>query len=87
MRGVTAMGIDNLRGLARAGTPDARRIAGLVARAFQDDPLMRYAIPDARQRRRLLPTLMCLNARYGCRYGSSVASSEKRGLWSSRCLP
>jgi ribosomal protein S18 acetylase RimI-like enzyme len=74
---------DNLIGLARAGTPDARRIAALFARAFQDDPLMRYAIPDAQQRRRLLPWLMSLNVRYGCRYGEVYRTSEYTGaaIW------
>jgi ribosomal protein S18 acetylase RimI-like enzyme len=74
---------DNLVGLVRAGTPDARRIAALFARAFQDDPLMRYAIPGAQQRRRLLPWLMGLNVRYGCRYGEVYTTSEYTGaaLW------
>jgi len=77
------MDSDDLHGLARAGTPDARRIARLFARAFQDDPLMRYAIPDAQQRRRLLPTLLGLNARYGCRYGEVYTTLEYTGaaIW------
>lgn len=74
---------EHLLGLARAGTPDARRIAALFARAFQDDPLMRYAIPNAQQRRRLLPWLMGLNARYGCRYGEVYYTPEFTGaaIW------
>lgn len=74
---------DNLIGLTRAGTPDVGRIAALFARAFQDDPLMRYAIPDARQRRRLLPSLMSLNVRYGCRYGEVYTTLELTGaaIW------
>jgi ribosomal protein S18 acetylase RimI-like enzyme len=69
--------------LVRAEITDVRRVAVLFARAFQDDPLMRYAIPDARQRRRLLPWLMGLNARYGCRYGEVYATSEYTGaaIW------
>ncbi|HEY1389771.1 MAG TPA: GNAT family N-acetyltransferase [Ktedonobacterales bacterium] len=70
-------------GLARAGTSDVRRIAALFARAFQDDPLMRYAIPDAQRRRRLLPRLMRLNVRYGCRYGEVYCTPEYTGaaIW------
>jgi ribosomal protein S18 acetylase RimI-like enzyme len=62
---------------------DARRIAALFAHAFQDDPLMRYAMPDARQRRRLLPWLMGLNVRYGCRYGEVFTTPECTGaaIW------
>jgi ribosomal protein S18 acetylase RimI-like enzyme len=82
-RGVIAMESDNLMGLVRLGISDARRIAVLFARAFQDDPLMRYAIPDARQRRRLLPTLMGLNVRYGCRYGEVYHTPDYTGaaIW------
>lgn len=69
----------DITGLVRAETTDVRRIAALFARAFQDDPLMRYAIPDARQRRRLLPGLMGLNVRYGCRYGEVYYTPEYMG--------
>src|SRR5690348_12478544 len=73
----------DLTGLVRAGTPDTRRIAALFARAFQDDPLMRFAIPDAQRRRGLLPGLMGLNVRYGCRYGEVYITSESTGaaIW------
>ena len=40
---------------------------------------MRYAIPDAEQRRRLLPWLMGLNVRYGCRYGEVYRTAEYTG--------
>ena len=74
---------DNLMGLVRLGIPDVSRIAALFARAFQDDPLMCYAIPAVRQRRRLLPWLMGLNARYGCRYGEVYCTPEYTGaaIW------
>jgi ribosomal protein S18 acetylase RimI-like enzyme len=63
--------------------PDVPRIAALLARAFQDDPLMRYAIPDAGQRRALLPWLVGLNVRYGCRYGEVYATAGYEGaaIW------
>ena len=44
---------------------------------------MRYAIPNAEQRRRLLPRLITLNARYGCRYGEVYATPNFEGatIW------
>lgn len=77
------MDSDTLNGLMHAGTPDARRLGQLFARAFQDDPLMQYAIPNAFQRRRLLPALMGLNVRYGCRYGEVYTTSAYTGaaIW------
>jgi ribosomal protein S18 acetylase RimI-like enzyme len=74
---------EHLMGLVRAETPDVRRIAALLAHAFQDDPLMCYAIPDTQQRRRLLPWLMGLNVRYGRRYGEVYCTPEYTGaaIW------
>lgn len=66
--------------VARATLADVRRIAATLARAFQDDPLMRYAIPDAEQRRGLLPRLMALNTRYGCRYGAVYITPNYEGV-------
>lgn len=60
-----------------------RRVAEVLARAFQDDPLMRYAFPDAGQRRQLLPWLIGLNVCYGCRYGEVYATAGYEGaaIW------
>jgi GNAT superfamily N-acetyltransferase len=57
-----------------------RRVAVTLARAFQDDPLMRYAIPDDERRRRLLPRLIALNVRYGRRYGEVYATPGFAGF-------
>lgn len=69
--------------LTRASLADAPGIAALLARAFQDDPLMCYAIPDAEQRRTLLPWLIGLNVRYGCWYGEVYATRGCTGaaIW------
>ena len=77
------MASDDLKYLARAEMADARRVAALLARAFQDDPLMRYAIPDAHKRGQLLPWLIGLNVRYGCRYGEVYRTPEYTGaaIW------
>ena len=69
----------DLAGLTRATLADARRVAAVLARAFQDDPLMRYAIPDGDERRRLLPWLIGLNVRYGCRYGAVYVTPGYEG--------
>lgn len=66
--------------LLRISAPDAARcVSALLARAFQDDPLMRYAMPDASQRTRLLPYLIGLNVRYALRYGEVYATSAYTG--------
>lgn len=63
----------------RVGSADVARVAALLARAFDDDPLMRYAIPDARLRHRLLPWIIGLNVRDGCRYGAVYATPDFEG--------
>jgi GNAT superfamily N-acetyltransferase len=80
---MVAMASEDGSGIVRATLADVRRIAATLARAFQDDPLMRYAIPDAGQRRRLLPRLIALNARYGCRYGEVYTTPNYEGaaIW------
>ena len=74
---------DGAGGVMRARLADGRRIAATLARAFQDDPLMRHVIPGADQRRRLLPRLIALNARYGCLYGAvyRTAGYEGAAIW------
>lgn len=62
---------------------DVRRVAEMLARAFQDDPLMRYGIPNAEERRRLLPGIIGHNVRYGYRYGEVYATDDYAGaaIW------
>jgi GNAT superfamily N-acetyltransferase len=43
--------------IRRADTGDARVLAEALARAFDDDPLMTFIVPDDRIRRRRLPRL------------------------------
>jgi ribosomal protein S18 acetylase RimI-like enzyme len=77
------MATDELSRLRRATPGDTRRIALLLARAFQDDPLMRYTIPYAAQRLRLLPWLIGLNVRYGYHYGEVYTTQGYEGaaIW------
>jgi ribosomal protein S18 acetylase RimI-like enzyme len=66
-------------GLMRVGRANVPRVAALLARAFGEDAFMCYAIPDARQRRHLLPWLIGLNVRDGCRYGAVYATPGLEG--------
>lgn len=65
--------------VVRATLADVGQIARTLARAFQDDPMMRFTIPDDDQRRRLVPRLIALNMRYGCRYGEVYAIPDAVG--------
>jgi len=64
---------------ARADAGAPRRVAALLARAFQDDPQMVAAFPDAERRARSLPWLIGLNVRYGCLYGEVYATPQMEG--------
>jgi len=70
-------------GLTCVGAADAPRVAALLARAFHDDPFMCYAIPNAHQRRHLLPWLIGLNVRDGCGYGEvyTTPGGEGAAVW------
>lgn len=70
-------------GLTRVGRADVIRAAALLAHAFHADPLMCYAIPDPRQRRHLLPWLISLTLRDGCRHGAVYATAgfEGAAVW------
>jgi ribosomal protein S18 acetylase RimI-like enzyme len=59
------------------------RVALLLARAFENDPLMIYAQTDRDRRRRLLPWLIGLNVRYCCHYGEVYSTADAAGaaLW------
>jgi ribosomal protein S18 acetylase RimI-like enzyme len=47
----------------KAESPDVRPLAAALARAFEDDPLMRWLLPTSRQQRHL-PTLFELALKY-----------------------
>ncbi len=59
--------------------------ADLLARAFQNDPLMVYFVPDEEKRRRLLPILFRIVVHYCLRYGIIYTTSNLDGLVC--CLP
>ncbi len=47
----------------------------MFARAFQDDPLLAYLIPDSAKRRYLSPRMYRCALRYGFHYGQVLATS------------
>lgn len=49
----------------------------VLARAFDDDPLMLYILPDAKKRATGLPWFMTTAARYANRYGEVYTTGEK----------
>jgi ribosomal protein S18 acetylase RimI-like enzyme len=51
-----------------------------LARAFHDDPLMVYAIPDADERARLLPDVYARMIRFGCLAGEVHATAGADAL-------
>lgn len=57
----------------------------LLGKAFQNDPLMVYLTPDASRRRRLLPALFGVVARYCLRYGTIYTTPDLDGV--ACCLP
>lgn len=65
--------------LVRIGTERSARVAALLARAFQDDPLLAAALPDAKRRARSLPGLMGLNVGYAARFGEVYATPGMEG--------
>ena len=50
--------------------------AAILARAFYDDPLMRYAIPDPDERARLLPPMYERMIRFGMLTGEVYATAD-----------
>jgi ribosomal protein S18 acetylase RimI-like enzyme len=57
----------------------------LLGRAFQDDPLMVYMIPNASKRRHLLPALFGVVTRYCLRYGMIYTTPDLDAV--ACCLP
>jgi ribosomal protein S18 acetylase RimI-like enzyme len=49
----------------------------MLARAFFDDPMIMYVVPDEDKRRRSLPWFFRLAARYGDRWGENFTTAGK----------
>jgi ribosomal protein S18 acetylase RimI-like enzyme len=66
-----------LEGLVRLTKSDIERGAEVLSRAFQDDALESYFIPDTEIRRRLLPHFFQYRIRFGILYGEVYTTSPE----------
>jgi len=73
----TATGLDNLFPLTKSQIKPASRV---LARAFQDDPLWTYFIPDKLIRKSKLHYVSDFLVSYGVLYGQSYATSGLEGV-------
>jgi ribosomal protein S18 acetylase RimI-like enzyme len=62
--------------ILRLGESQVPGAAQMLARAFHDDPLMRYTIPDPNERARLLPAMYATMIRFGMLAGEVYATSD-----------
>lgn len=60
--------------IVRLGMTDVKRAAAVLSRAFQDDPVFSYFIPDPETRISKLYYIMEMLARYSVRYGEVYAT-------------
>ena len=51
--------------------------AKVMANAFHEDPLFKYALPDEQHRKKRLPSFFALNLRYGAMFGDVYSLSRK----------
>lgn len=70
--------------IVRLDDSQIRPAGVMLAHAFHDDPLMIYAIPEPRERARLLPDVYARMIRFGCLAGEVYATAgelEGVALW------
>lgn len=58
---------------------DAEAAAALLARAFVDEPIFAFTLPDRAARRRLCPPLFAANLRHACHHGEALAIGAAAG--------
>ena len=66
--------------IIRLLTKQARDAATVLARAFHNDPLMKYLIPDEARRAGWLPSLFSIVARYSLAYGEVYTTPALDGV-------
>ena len=67
--------IANLSNLVRLKKSQIKPAAEMLARAFQDDPLFAFFIPDASERKNKSPSIFQVMIHYGLLYGETYATS------------
>ena len=76
--------VADLNNLARLKKSQIKPAAEMLAKAFQDDPLFAYFIPDASERKDKLPYFFQFRIRYSVLYGEAYAISpnlEEVATW------
>lgn len=68
-----------MRDIERLAEDDAERAGATLAKAFFDDPLAVYMLPDPDERRRLLPWHFATLARYGALFGEAYTTGSGAG--------
>lgn len=68
--------IPDLNHLVRLNQSQVKPAAEMLARAFQDDPLVVYFFPDAAERKNKSPHFFQILVRYGVLYGEAYAISQ-----------
>lgn len=64
----------------RLETSQVSAASAMLARAFRDDPMMRYVLPDDAQRARLLPWNFSALVRYCLPYGEVLTTPDLGGV-------
>lgn len=69
--------------IARAGAADRDALSEVLARAFQDDPVLGYVVPDAARRRERLPAVFAAFADVYLPHDESYLAADGAGgaLW------
>ena len=62
--------------IVRLNESQVTTAAAMLARAFHNDPLMRYTIPDPKERARLLPAMYATMIRFGMLAGEVYATAD-----------
>jgi len=57
-----------------------KQASAVLCRAFYDDPLVQYTVPDKARRTRLLPSFYSIVVRYALRYGEVYTTPAVEGV-------
>ena len=68
------------QGPVRLAAQHINQTAEVLARAFQNDPMLKYLVPDDIRRARLLPSFFGLVVRYCLRYGEVYTTANLEGV-------
>lgn len=69
--------------IALAASTDAPTLSDVLARAFQDDPVFAWVVPDPARRRARLPAVFAVFAEFYLRHNETYIAADRAGaaLW------